>query len=84
MAVYGPSEIVDHDRGTPCGEIQGVQAPEPTTGSGDDDHLFVEVDHSEASLDGPRPGQPAGDKVLARLSTLTVSVPVFLRRAEER
>jgi hypothetical protein len=35
-------------------------------------------------LSAPRPGQLAGDKVLARLSTLTVSVPVFLRRAEER
>ena len=44
-AVVGDAAIVDHDGDALSAEQQGVLAPEPATGAGDDGDATLEFDH---------------------------------------
>jgi hypothetical protein len=43
VAAHGRAEVVHHDRGAPAGEVEGVEAPEPSPRAGHEHHLVREV-----------------------------------------
>ena len=83
MPLHGSTDVVHHHRSAPARQVEGIEPPESPTGAGDDRDLAVETDH-ETSLVARLPPQLADGRLATRFSTLTVSVPTFLSRADER
>ena len=45
VTTHRAAEVVDNHRGAAAGQVERIQPPESTTGSGDDSHTIGEINH---------------------------------------